>query len=279
MTELKEVENGFACIEVVNDVACAEIALQGGHIFHYARCDEEPLLWLSDESEFSYGKAIRGGVPICWPSFGMQNPKLPQHGFARTCMFSFVSSREIDEGTTEVVLSLRDTDISRALWNNKFELILKITVSNQLSIELTTVNKDKKSFTITQALHSYFQISGISNIAIQGLDKKPYLDALTGIIHHQEGDITFDKEIDRVYQEVDENIILKDTKRTIELAHSGSSSSVIWNPWIEKGKRMSAMSDEAYKEFVCIETANAYADFKVLEPGESHTLKVLMFSS
>lgn len=279
MTELKEVENGFACIEVVNDVACAEIALQGGHIFHYARCDEEPLLWLSDESEFSYGKAIRGGVPICWPSFGMQNPKLPQHGFARTCMFSFVSSREIDEGTTEVVLSLRDTDISRALWNNKFELILKITVSNQLSIELTTLNKDKKSFTITQALHSYFQISGISNIAIQGLDKKPYLDALTGIIHHQEGDITFDKEIDRVYQEVDENIILKDTKRTIELAHSGSSSSVIWNPWIEKGKRMSAMSDEAYKEFVCIETANAYADFKVLEPGESHTLKVLMFSS
>lgn len=279
MTELKEVENGFACIEVVNDVACAEIALQGGHIFHYARCDEEPLLWLSDESEFSYGKAIRGGVPICWPSFGMQNPKLPQHGFARTCMFSFVSSREIDEGTTEVVLSLRDTDISRALWNNKFELILKITVSNQLSIELTTVNKDKKSFTITQALHSYFQISGISNIAIQGLDKKPYLDALTGIIHHQEGDITFDKEIDRVYQEVDENIILKDTKRTIELVHSGSLSSVIWNPWIEKGKRMSAMSDEAYKEFVCIETANAYADFKVLEPGESHTLKVLMFSS
>ena len=78
---------------------------------------------------------------------------------------------------------------------------------------------------------------------------------------------------------MDENIILKDTKRTIELVHSGSLSSVIWNPWIEKGKRMSAMSDEAYKEFVCIETANAYADFKVLEPGESHTLKVLMFSS
>ena len=279
MTELKELENGFACIEVVNDAACAEIALQGGHIFHYARCDEEPLLWLSDESPFEYTKAIRGGVPICWPSFGMNNPKLPQHGFARTCMFSFVSSREMDEGTTEVVLSLMDNEISRALWNNKFELLLKITVSKELSIELTTVNIDKKSFTITQALHSYFKISDIANIAIEGLDEKPYVDALTGIIHHQEGAITFDKEIDRVYQEVDENIRLKDTKRTIELAHSGSLSSVIWNPWIEKSKRMSAMSEEAYKEFVCIETANAYADFIVLEPGESHTLKVVMFSS
>ena len=279
MIQLKEVENGFACIEVVNDVACAEIALQGGHIFHYARCDEEPLLWLSDESEFSYAKAIRGGVPICWPSFGMNNPKLPQHGFARTSIFSFVSSTEMDEGTTEVVLSLIDNEISRALWNNKFELLVKITISKELSIELTTVNKDKKSFTITQALHSYFKISDIANIAIEGLEAKPYLDALTGIIHHQEGSITFDKEIDRVYQEVDENIRLKDTKRTIELAHSGSLSSVIWNPWIEKSKRMSAMSEEAYKEFVCIETANAYADFKVLEPGESHTLKVVMFSS
>jgi len=279
MTELKELENGFACIEVVNDAACAEIALQGGHIFHFAPCDKEPLLWLSDESPFEYGKAIRGGVPICWPAFGMNNPKLPQHGFARTCMFSFVSSREIDEGTTEVVLSLIDNEISRALWNNKFELLLKITVSNELSIELTTVNKDKKSFTITQALHSYFQISDISNIAIQGLNQKPYLDALSGIIHHQDGDVTFDKEVDRVYQEVDANIVLKDTDRSIELEHSGSSSSVIWNPWIEKGKRMSGMSDDAYKEFVCIETANAYGDFKVLEPGESHTLKAVIFSS
>ena len=91
MCELKELENGFEYIEVINDAACAEIALQGAHIFHFARTAQEPILWLSDESAFKYGKAIRGGVPICWPSFGMNNTKLPQHGFARTSLFKFVS--------------------------------------------------------------------------------------------------------------------------------------------------------------------------------------------
>ncbi|MFT5660497.1 MAG: glucose-6-phosphate 1-epimerase [Sulfurimonas sp.] len=278
MTELKEMDGGFTYLEIINDTACAEIALQGAHIFHFARNGENPILWLSDESDFEYGTAIRGGVPICWPSFGMNNPKLPQHGFARTCLWEFIEAKDVDSSTTEVRFLLKDSEVSREMWNNKFELELKVTVSDELIIELTTVNTDKKSFQITQALHSYFHISHIDAVFIEGLETKPYLDALTGIISHQEDNIFFDKEIDRVYQEVNKNILLKDINRTIELAHVGSLSSVIWNPWIEKAKRMSAMNDEAYKEFVCIETANAYADFKVLEPGESHTLKVSIFS-
>ena len=94
--------------------------------------------------------------------------------------------------------------------------------------------------------------------------------------HKESKSITIDKEIDRVYQEVDETILLQDQNRAIEIANEGSFSSVVWNPWIDKAKRMSAMSDEAYKEFVCIESANAYADFKTLEPGTSHTLKVVI---
>jgi len=27
---------------------------------------------------------------------------------------------------------------------------------------------------------------------------------------------------------------------------------VVWNPWIEKCKRMSGIKEDAYKEFVCI---------------------------
>lgn len=276
MYECKELENDFPYIEVINDAACAEIALQGAHVFHYARKGEEPLLWLSDESDFIHGTAIRGGIPICWPAFGMNNPKLPQHGFARTFIWEFVSGKDIDSRTTEVVFSLKESDASRKIWNNSFHLELKVRVSDALSIELTTRNTDKKSFKITQALHSYFYISHISNIAIEGFHTKPYLDALTGIISRQVGNITFKEEVDRVYQEVDTGVALKDIGREIKIDHEGSFSSVIWNPWIDKCKRMSGMNDEAYKEFVCIETANAYADFKVLEPEESHTLKVLI---
>ncbi|WP_415396911.1 D-hexose-6-phosphate mutarotase [Sulfurimonas sp. CS5] len=263
-------------IEVHNNSASAKIALQGAHIFHYARKDEKPLLWLSEISDFEVGKAIRGGVPICWPSFGMNNSDLPQHGFARTSEFKHLATNEIDANTTEVILVLKHSKETLALWPYKFELELKVTVSDKLTMELRTTNLDEKTFKITQALHTYFSISHISDVRVKGLDKKPYLDALTNEQLTQNGDIVFEKEVDRVYQEVNEQILLKDKDRTIRIKNEGSSSVVVWNPWIEKGKRMSAMRDEAYNDFVCIESANAFDDFVEIKPKNSHTLKAVI---
>jgi len=264
-------------IEVSNNSASAKIALQGAHVFHYARNGEKPLLWLSDVSDFEEGKAIRGGVPICWPAFGLNNPDLPQHGFARTAMFEHASTKELDANTTEVIFILRHSEATLALWPYKFELELKIIVSETLSMELTTKNIDDKEFKITQALHTYFPVSHISDAKIKGLDKKPYLDALTNQQEVQSGNIIFKEEVDRVYQDVNNEIFLEDKERTINIENEGSSSVVVWNPWIEKGKRMSAMRDEAYNDFVCIESANAFDDFRLVKPGKSHTLKATIY--
>jgi len=277
MILFKEFDNGFPYIEILNDAACAEIAFQGAHIFHYSRCDSEPLFWLSEESEFEFDKAIRGGIPICWPSFGMNNPSLEQHGFARVGMWELVSTDELDERTTQVVLKLTHTIKSLKAWHYKFELQLKIIISDTLTMELTTLNLDEHPFILTQAFHTYFQVSNISDISIEGLDSKPYLDALTSKNHTQIGDITFDQEIDRVYQEVDSAITLKDKYRSTEIKNEGSSSTVVWNPWIEKSKRLSAISEHAYESFVCIETANAFEDFKIVQPNESYTLKTTIY--
>lgn len=273
MTELKKLENGFEYLEVNNDSASAKIALQGAHIFRYKRKGEEPLLWLSSESDFKLGHAIRGGVPICWPSFGMNNPELPQHGFARVFMWKFMDSKEIDRKSTQIHFRLEDSKESRKLWAYKFCLDLKVSVSDKLTMELTTTNTDEKTFKITQALHTYFKVSNISNIVIKGLSEKPFLDTVTNKQCKEKGDILFNKETDRVYQEIEDEISLTDKNRIISIKNEGSSSVVVWNPWIEKCKRMSAMSDEAYKEFVCIESANAFDDFRVLKPKEAHTLK------
>lgn len=264
-------------IEVNNSSASAKIALQGAHIFQYARNGEKPILWLSEVSNFEKGKAIRGGVPICWPSFGMNNPSLPQHGFARTAEFKHLSTQEIDASTTVVTLKLTHSKESLKLWPYKFELLFKVSISDKLTMELTTKNLDEKTFKITQALHTYFDISHISDARVRGLDTKPYLDALTNKQLVQSGDVLFEEEVDRVYQEVEEQILLVDKNRTIHIENEGSSSVVIWNPWIEKGKRMSAMRDDAYNDFVCIESANAYEDFKMLKPCEFHTLKAVIY--
>lgn len=273
MVELKQLDNGFKYVEITNSKATAKIALQGAHIFHYARVDEEPILWLSDESDFVDGKAIRGGVPICWPSFGMNNPELQQHGFARTAIFKVEGYRETSEDKTEIIFKLTHSKKSLRIWDYKFSLRLYVTITDKLSMELTTTNIDTQNFKITQALHSYFDVSDIADVTINGLDKKPYLDALTNERFTQDGTISFTQEVDRVYQEVDSEVTLSDNNRTIQIENDGSSSVVVWNPWIEKCKGMSAMSDEAYREFVCIESANAYEDYQIISPMESHTLK------
>lgn len=271
--QLKSINN-LEYIEISNKAATAKIALQGAHIFHYQRVGEEPLLWLSETSEFEKGKAIRGGVPICWPSFGNNNPDLPQHGFARVMMWQCDGVVEIDDHTTQVAFSLQDSKESHLLWDYKFAVNLFVTVGKTLHLELQTTNLDTKPFTITQALHTYFKISSIEDVAIKGLEGKRYFDALTLKDEIQEGSIAFNREVDRVYQGVENTITLKDSKHEVHIQNSGSKSVVVWNPWIQKCARMSAMQADAYKEFVCIESANAYEDKREVLPKEVHTLKV-----
>ena len=274
--ELKKMQNGFEYIEINNASASAKIALQGAHLFHYKHHNEDDIVWLSEESDFEVGKSIRGGIPICWPAFGMSNPDLPQHGFARVGMWNLDYVDEFDNNLTELRLKFIHSQETLKLWAYKFELELKVSISDKLSMELTTKNIDNKAFKITQALHTYFSVSDILDVRVKGLDKKPYFDALTSTMCQQNGDIVFKEEVDSIYKEVNNEILLLDKNRTISINHKGSTSAIVWNPWIAKCARMSAMEGNAYKKFVCIETANALDDFKIIKPNSAHTLKLVI---
>jgi len=276
MVNEKSLENGFKYLEVTNDVASAKIALQGAHIFEYKCKDKEDILWLSESSSFEEGTAIRGGIPICWPRFGTLDKSLPAHGFSRTALFEFLSVVELNTKETRVTLLLKDTEKSRAIWDVAFELEVIFTIGETLTVEMKTTNRDTKEFMITQALHTYLNVSDIADVRIFGLEGKLYLDTLTDEKVSQNEEIEIDAECDRVYQDVNSDIFLKDKKGSLSLKAEGSCSVVVWNPWIEKGSRMSGMKAEAYKEFVCIETANAFDDFRVIGVGESHLLRVTL---
>ncbi len=273
---LKKFPNGFTYVEVSNKIARAKIALQGAHIFEYKCKGKKEILWLSPTSFFQEGKAIRGGIPICWPRFGVLDKSMPAHGFSRTALFELVYVKEIDESTTEVLLRLRDTKKSREIWDYRFELDVVFIIGDTLSVELITKNFDDKEFMVTQALHTYFGVSDISDVKISGLEDKVYIDTLTDTNAVQKSAVVINAECDRVYFDVDKELSLLDEEKTISLNAVGSCSAVVWNPWIEKGSKMSGMKAEAYKEFVCIETANAFDDFRIVKPGESHTLGVTL---
>lgn len=273
MVSLKNTENGFEYLEVSNSVAYAKIALQGAHLFEYATRGEENYIWLSPTSELQLGKAIRGGIPICWPRFGVLDKSMPAHGFSRTSIFSFIDAKELDEARTEVTLRLNDDAKSHEIWDYKFELDVIFSIGPTLEVEIKTTNLDTKSFLITQALHTYFAISNIDDVRIEGLEGRTYLDTLTNVKTLQKDAITIAQEVDRVYEGVSKDIILKDKCKSVTIHSKGSASAVVWNPWIKKSSTMSGMDPEGYKEFVCIETANAFDDFVMLDAKQSHSLK------
>ena len=277
----KKTTTGFEYIEIQNNSATAKVALQGGHLFHYQQRGKTPLLWLSEKSLFETGKAIRGGVPLCWPWFGKHptDAGLPQHGFARTSLFELVESNEPDENTTEIILSFESSDRTLSLWPYQFKLLVHITIGRTLTVALTSRNCDTKPFTISSALHSYFAVSHINDVSVQGLEETEYLDALTGETKIQKGIIRISEEVDRVYQKTANTLLLLDGARTIWIVAEGSSSAVVWNPWKEKSMRMIDMQDDGYTTMLCIETANALGDARNLVPREEHTLKVTLSKS
>lgn len=60
---------GYPVFEIEHALCAAKVALHGAQVISWKPKDEEEVLYLSPDAVFKEGKAIRGGVPICWPWF------------------------------------------------------------------------------------------------------------------------------------------------------------------------------------------------------------------
>lgn len=277
---ITEGPGGLPMIDVDNAHATARISLYGGQVLAYRpRGADADLLFVSEQAHFQTGKAIRGGVPVCWPWFGPDSQGLgrPAHGFARTRRWDLRQTAALPGGETQVVLSLDDTPDTRALWPHAFDLSLTITVGATLRLALTTRNTGTKPFEITQALHSYFAVGDIAQACVQGLDGCAYTDKATGAggaMKRQTGDVTVATEVDRIYSGVPPSLTLVDSalNRRVGITSEGSRTAVVWNPWTAIAAGMADLPDDGYRRFVCVETANAGAEVITLAPGSTHTL-------
>lgn len=262
----------LAYIEVENSVASAKIALQGAHIFDYTLKGKGSVLFLSDTSVFKEGKAIRGGIPICWPWFGAneQDNTFPNHGFARTSVWHDERTQVLDEGLSKVTLSLESTKETFALWPHAFKLTLDVYVGNELRLELRSQNVGTKPFTISSALHTYLTIDDISKTTVDGLEGKSYFDKTQNAFAVQQGDIDFSKEVDRIYKGVDTDIIVNNMNIEHNIHTEGTETIVVWNPAEELASNMADLAN--HTQMLCVESANVLDDTVTLEAGESHTL-------
>ncbi len=265
-------------VKLTSSQGGALVSLYGGQVLGYRPAGAATdVLFLGDHAVFKTGKAIRGGVPVCWPWFGPdpEGSQRPNHGFARTSLCRVIATEVDSADRTRITLGLSDDAASRDIWPHSFDLQLVVTLDDTLTLELISRNTGSDAFTISQALHTYFSVGDIDAIEVAGLEDRQYLDkADEGRLKRQQGAVRFGAEVNRIYTGVSEPLVIRDAslKRSIEITASGGTTAIVWNPWRETSSRMADLGDTDYRRFVCVETANAGEELVDLLPGGEHCL-------
>jgi glucose-6-phosphate 1-epimerase len=260
------------------------VAEQGAQVLSYRRYGQPPLIWLSDQARYLTGQGVRGGVPVCWPWFGdlQRNPpevqamvqgEAPFHGLARTQDWTLSElSEQPDQVSLSFALELPD---GMPGWPHAASLRLDIELGEQLQLRLSTRNLGRTPLAISQALHSYFAVSDIRQIRVQGLEGCRYIETLDNWSSRQQaGALSFAGETDRIYLDLPPRLVIDDPlwQRRLVLESTGSRSAIVWNPWVDKSTRLTQFDADAWQGMLCIETANVLDDHLLLPPGGEHAL-------
>ncbi len=253
-------------IFINNKRASAIISLHGAQILSYKPHREaEDLLFVSQNSWYEEGRAIRGGIPLCWPWFGPDplNLKRPDHGFVRNGLWRILSTEASSDSVTKIVFQYENTEKSLEYWPQAFMLKLEVIISDTLSLNLITHNTGDHPFTITQAIHTYFNIGHINEVEILGLDKSTYRNKfdISGE-HQQTGKLTFNAEVNRIHKNVEEYLYINDNafNRKITITSNHNKTVVVWNPGANLPPNITDLESTDYQRFVCIESGNVSSD-------------------
>jgi D-hexose-6-phosphate mutarotase len=270
---------GLPKVVVTTNTSSAEIYLHGAHITGFQKNGEPPLLFMSASSLFAPDKAIRGGVPICFPWFGSREG-LPAHGFARVTAWELVATTALPDGGVSLRFQLPENAGGANAFRGKAEFI--VTVNDRLTMELQVTNTTAGPLNFEECLHAYFLVGDINDVAIAGLKGAAYLDKTANNAHKLESDdaVKIVSETDRVYLDTVGTVEIRDAKlrRVIRVEKTNSASTVVWNPWIAKAKAMADFGDEEFRQMICVEAGNVGQNNIVLAPGKTSALKVSLHS-
>lgn len=267
---LSELAPGYPLLSLQHRELTASVSLYGGQLLNCMRGSEH-WLWQNPTLQLKPGKALRAGVPVCWPWFGTLDSQLPAHGIVRTRLWSVKSLQHTDEALT-LTLDIQDDAETQKLWPHRFHLQLQIRLTDVLSVQLLMHNTDNHAYPVAGALHSYFAISDIASTTVTGLAGSRYYDQLTGQTESQTGSVVFAAETDRIYHVGASQLRIGEPSTARHLQQHGNSDTVVWTPWTDKAARLGDIVGEDWRRFVCVETAIANDHAVILAPGAHYAM-------
>ncbi|KAJ1414686.1 Glycoside hydrolase-type carbohydrate-binding [Sesbania bispinosa] len=236
----------------------ARVSLHGAQVTSWRNEQGEELLFTSSKAIFKAPKAIRGGIPMCFPQFGNCG-SLELHGFAKNRMWAIDDNppplpANDSNGKSFVDLLLKSSEEDLKCWPHSFEFRLRVslTTDGDLSLISRVRNINGKPFSFSFAYHTYLLVSDISSM--------------------MQFKLLLLYEVDRVYLSSPNIIAVLDheRKRTYVIRKEGLPDVAVWNPWEKKSKSMVDFGDEEYKHMLCVDGAVIEKPVN-LKPGEEWT--------
>ncbi|XP_051151557.1 putative glucose-6-phosphate 1-epimerase [Andrographis paniculata] len=284
LVDVSKDENGVPRVLLLSPRgASAIVSLHGGQVRSWKTESGEELLFTSSKANLKPPGGVRGGIPICFPQFGSRGC-LEKHGFARNRIWVIEDNPPPLQGTDSssgavINLLLKSTDDDMKLWPHSFEFRLRVQLNadNHLILTSRVWNVNGKPFSFSFAYHTYFSVSHISEVRVEGLETLDYLDGLRNKerLTDQGDALTFESAMDRVYVGCPGPVGVFDheKKRTFLIKKEGLPDVVVWNPWDKKSKAIPDFGDNEYKQMLAVDAA-VIENPVTLKPGEGWTGRV-----
>jgi glucose-6-phosphate 1-epimerase len=270
---------GLPKILIDTKAASAEIYLYGAQVTSWRPTGADEVLFLSEKSYWEAGRAIRGGIPVCFPWFRAKadDKSAPSHGFVRIKEWRVDSISAEEEDSLCVCLSTESDESTRRWWPFDFRLEYRITVGATLRLELMMRNTGRTALRFEEALHTYFRVGDVERVRVRGLDGVIYLDNRDGNREKsQPGDVALSRQTDNAYKDATGPVEIVDPllRRVLRTEKQGSASTIVWNPWSDGASSMADLGGDEWSRMICAEGGNILMSAVSLKAGESHTMTI-----
>src|SRR5690606_10039901 len=133
----------------------------------------------------------------------------PAHGFVRTMTWAVDAA---EAGNDAAILRLAPVlgEEERKLWPEDAAVSVEIRAGADLQVTLSTENAGERALQITQALHTYLAVGNIEDVRVLGLDGRSFVDQLTREVRAQGGEIAIGEEVDRIYFDTANEVVVRD---------------------------------------------------------------------
>lgn len=247
-----------------NAFGTVSVSEYGGQVLSWRTADGRERLYTPDNLMRQSGRALRGGVPVCFPQFSGRGT-LPKHGLVRTLPWRLRARTE-----SALILAIGDDDTTRALWPHAFELVQTVVLdAGGLSIALDVGNRGEAPFAFTGALHTYLRVPEVTACAVHGLQGREYEDAADGSAFKRlDGALRVTGEVDRVFADAPSPVRLDYGDGTgLDIAQGGFADTVVWCPGPQLAAAFTDMPADDWQRMLCVEAASAVVPVAVPAGG------------